>query len=339
MGEVGAFLEDLVRIPSPSGREAKALDRFADEADRLGFEVTRREVGSVLARRGSGEVDLLLAGHIDTVPGQIPVRVEDGVLHGRGTVDAKGALAAFLHAAARAPDGLTVTVAALVGEETDSRGARDLLDAGLDADHVIVGEPSGADGIAVGYRGRRDLRLTVERPGRHPGHPDPGAADDLVSLLGDLRATAGTGFDDLGVRVRDLSSDEDGNRSRAGASVDLRFADEALLADVETRLAEADVAVEVLHREPPVLVDRSEPVVRALLAGIREQGARPRLVRKTGTCDMNLLQEVTGSICAYGPGDSSRDHTPDERIRLAEVETAVTVLEEALGSLSGKARL
>src|SRR5260370_6981881 len=44
---------------------------------------------------------IILLGHMDTVGGVIPVRLQDGALYGRGAVDAKGPLAAFLSAAAR----------------------------------------------------------------------------------------------------------------------------------------------------------------------------------------------------------------------------------------------
>lgn len=334
MGEVGAFLEDLVRIPSPTGEEHKALDRFADEARDLGFELSRHEVGNVLARQGSGDVHVLLAGHVDTVPGQIPVRREDGVLHGRGAVDAKGPLASFLHGAADPPPGLTVTVAALVGEEGRSRGCRHLLSEGVSADHVVVGEPSGADGVAVAYRGDREVELTVEREGVHPAHPDPNAAGVLVPTLAELQDLAGPGFDELGVHVRSLDAGEDGNASRARARVSLRFPDDETWTAAASVLDRFPGRVDVLEEVPPVRVDRTAPVVTALVGAIRGRGVRPRLVRKTGTCDMNLLQEVSGSICAYGPGDSALDHAPDERVPVEAVETAVAVIDDALRTLA-----
>ena len=53
---------------------------------------------------------------------------------------------------------------------------------------------------------------------------------------------------------------------------------------------------------------------------IREQGAEPRLLRKTGTADFNLLAERHPGVpmVAYGPGDAALDHTPDHRIMLVE---------------------
>lgn len=336
MGDVAAFLEDLVRIPSPTGDETKALDRFAEEARDLGFERSRDGVGNVLSTAGDGPVEVLLAGHVDTVPGRIPVRVEEGVLHGRGAVDAKGPLASFLHAAVDPPPELTVTVAALVGEEGRSRGCRHLLSEGVTADHVVVGEPSGADGVTIAYRGDREVELSVARDGVHPGHPDPNAAGVLVPALAGLQDRAGPGFDDLGVHVRSIDADEDGNASRARARVSLRFPDEEALAPAERILDGFPGTVDVVEAVPPVRVERTAPVVTALVASIRDREARPRLVRKTGTCDMNLLQSVSGSICAYGPGDSALDHAPDERVDLDEVRRAVETLRGALAELASR---
>ncbi|HET8986460.1 MAG TPA: M20/M25/M40 family metallo-hydrolase, partial [Trueperaceae bacterium] len=79
------------------------------------------EAGNAVGHWGRGGPHLWLLGHIDTVPGSIDVRMCDGVLHGRGTVDAKGSFCAFVAAVARLPaalaDRLTVTLIGAVGEE------------------------------------------------------------------------------------------------------------------------------------------------------------------------------------------------------------------------------
>jgi LysW-gamma-L-lysine carboxypeptidase len=52
---------------------------------------------------------------------------------------------------------------------------------------------------------------------------------------------------------------------------------------------------------------------------------------KTGTSDLNILAPAWGCpAIAYGPGDSSLDHTPDERISIPELERATDVLARAL---------
>ena len=59
--------------------------------------------------------------------------------------------------------------------------------------------------------------------------------------------------------------------------------------------------------------DKSNALVRAFLASIREQGLKPRFKVKTGTSDMNVVGPAWNCpILAYGPGDSKLDHTPVE---------------------------
>ena len=70
--------------------------------DGLGFRTEIDGAGNAVGMIGDGPREIVLLGHIDTVPGAIPVRIEDGVLYGRGAVDAKGPLATFVCAAARA---------------------------------------------------------------------------------------------------------------------------------------------------------------------------------------------------------------------------------------------
>src|SRR5689334_16870104 len=95
-----AFLERMLRIPSLSGQEAELAQFLVAEMRRLGFESYVDGAGNAVGEIGAGPAIVLL-GHIDTVPGVVPVRVEAGRLYGRGAVDAKGPFAAFVAAAAR----------------------------------------------------------------------------------------------------------------------------------------------------------------------------------------------------------------------------------------------
>jgi LysW-gamma-L-lysine carboxypeptidase len=66
-------------------------------------------------------------------------------------------------------------------------------------------------------------------------------------------------------------------------------------------------------------------------------GGKPGFVVKTGTADLNIVAPVWNCpAVAYGPGDSSLDHTPDEHIVLEEYQKAVNVLAEVLRRLSAK---
>ncbi len=80
---------------------------------------------------------------------------------------------------------------------------------------------------------------------------------------------------------------------------------------------------------PPALASKRTPLVAALLDSIRTHGGEPRLLRKTGTADFNLLAERHPGVpmAAYGPGDAGLDHTPEERIEFAELRQAVDILD------------
>jgi LysW-gamma-L-lysine carboxypeptidase len=77
-------------------------------------------------------------------------------------------------------------------------------------------------------------------------------------------------------------------------------------------------------------------LVRAFLAAIRQAGGTPSFTVKSGTSDMNVVAPVWGTpILAYGPGDSSLDHTPQEHILVPEYLRSVEVLAGALTALCG----
>jgi LysW-gamma-L-lysine carboxypeptidase len=68
-------------------------------------------------------------------------------------------------------------------------------------------------------------------------------------------------------------------------------------------------------------------VARAFRVAIRQAGGSPRLLRKTGTSDMNLYAAAWDCpMVTYGPGDSDLDHAPNEHLPLDEFDTAVAVL-------------
>jgi LysW-gamma-L-lysine carboxypeptidase len=77
-------------------------------------------------------------------------------------------------------------------------------------------------------------------------------------------------------------------------------------------------------------------LVRSFLQGLREVAPEEKLgfVLKTGTSDMNVVGPAWKCpIVAYGPGDSSLDHTPHEHVLLDDYWRAVLVLEQALRRL------
>lgn len=341
------LLEALVRIPSPTGREAEAVGFLQDVARADGFRVRSDRVGNFVAEAGDPKGPLLLfVGHVDTVPGHIPVRVEGGELWGRGSVDAKGCLAAAYCAARRHLDGpARILVVGAVDEEGRSAGAK-ALPRDLDPQWILVGEPSGADGITLGYKGILRCDLRVEREMVHGAHADEGATDAAVSFWSAVRERfgAGSGFDVVQARLDGLSTVQDGLRESVSGHFQLRLPpglppDAAQAALLEVAAAHG-VEVSVHEAMAAAVADPRSPLASALRASIRAGGTTPRPKHKTGTADFNHLAAWFPGvpIAAYGPGDSGLDHRPDERLSLAEFDAAVEVLDRVFSRFAEATR-
>jgi LysW-gamma-L-lysine carboxypeptidase len=86
---------------------------------------------------------------------------------------------------------------------------------------------------------------------------------------------------------------------------------------------------------PAYRADKNTPLVRAFLTAIRAQDGQPGFVVKSGTADMNTVGPVWKCpMVAYGPGDSSLDHTPREHLSLDEYHKTVLVLAHTLRELA-----
>lgn len=349
--EAERLLVELVKAPSVSGRERRASEVFVRHARAMGFEAEIDEVGSALAHRGPREarVHIVLLGHIDTVPGEVPVRVEGGELWGRGSVDAKGPLCAMLVAAARAEleDGVRVTVAGAAGEETPhSPGAR-LIASRYRPSACIIGEPSHWDGVTLGYKGRLVVHARIKKPCAHSAGPEASASDELFAWWSEAlaeaeRVSAGRErvFDRVQASVRGMASQSDGLTQSADLTCGFRLppglAPEAW-GERLRELAPAGMELRTEGGERAVVSERSDAVVRAITSAIRAEGGTPRPRLKTGTSDMNVVGPVWGCpVAAYGPGDSALDHTPEERLGLAEYARAIAVLTRAIGTLASE---
>ncbi|MFN2322207.1 MAG: [LysW]-lysine hydrolase [Trueperaceae bacterium] len=344
-----ALLEAVVRTPSVSGEEAAVarllVGALAPHVDRAWVD----EAGNARAHTGTGAHTLLFLGHLDTVPGVVPVRVEGDVLYGRGSVDAKGSAVAAAVALARAPAAVraawTLRWAGAVEEEVaSSRGARHLLATLVPPDLLVVGEPSGSDAVTIGYKGRLRVRLEARRTLVHSAREDATAAESLVAAWARVRtwtdAVNAAGpeagpFGRLQVALLGLASDGDGLVERATAELGFRLPLawppdrlRAALADLE--LGDG-VAIRADAGEVPVRGDRDGVLARAFRVAIRGAGLRPGIKVKTGTSDWNVVAPAwTVDALAYGPGDAALDHTPNEHLPLIEFDRAVEVLESVL---------
>lgn len=348
------LLVDLVSTPSLSMQEGACAALLVARMRSFGHDSFIDASGNAIGVRGdaSATKEIVLLGHIDTVPGVVPVRMEGDVFYGRGSVDAKGPLAAFTIAAARAslPAGVRVRVIGATEEEAaTSKGAR-FAAANYRADACIIGEPSGVDGVTLGYKGRLIAKLDLETESSHSAGPDSTSAELAFEIWSRVRAacdarTAGAKrvFDQVQSRLRAIHSDHDGLADRAAMTIGFRVPPGLMPHELEAICAEATagVAARVNWRfdgqEVAHVADRSNVVVRGLMGAIRSQAMTPSPKLKTGTSDMNVVGAVWKCpIAAYGPGDSSLDHTPNEHTRISEYLASIRVLTRAIEGIASE---
>lgn len=348
------MLARAVAVASPSGSEAELARRLRDVLASRVDQVAIDSAGNLIARSGHGPRAVTLLGHLDTVPGEVPVEVVDGRLYGRGAVDAKGplcaALAALAGLSAAAGERLTVRVVGAVGEEAPgSVGARHAVLTLPVPELLVICEPSGWDAVTLGYKGHLRLELSCESPSRHSAGPWPSTADLLVEALARIRRSVTASgpdraearlFDTLTATVLRIATGHDGLAERADATVSLRLPPAWPVPRVLSLLAEAALPSEVRLRideaVPAVQARRDSGLARTFRVAIRAAGGRPRSLVKTGTSDWNVVAAAWDvPTLAYGPGDASLDHTPGEHVELAHYDAAVAVLTTVLEALAG----
>ena len=203
------LLQGLVAIPSLSRQEATASAWLVQQMQHLGYaRAYVDEAGNAVGELGAEDASytVVLLGHIDTVPGNIPVRIEgEGdtvLLYGRGSVDAKGPLATFVCAAGMVghtwaiENNVRVVVVGAVEEEAaTSKGARFIRDRfdgkGAPIPHAcVIGEPSSWQRVTLGYKGRILVEAEASQPMAHSAGPDAGVATVAVDLWNWISAYA-----------------------------------------------------------------------------------------------------------------------------------------------------
>ncbi len=336
------LLQRMVEIPSLSGEEA-ALAAFLVETMRsLGFQARIDEAGNAVGILGEGPKEIVLLGHMDTVPGLVPVRIEEGKLYGRGSVDAKGPLAAFIAAAARvAPlSGKRIVIIGATEEEAaSSKGAR-YATRTFSPSFCVIGEPSGTRAVTLAYKGRVVLAYEAAAGATHSASQAGGILEQGVEFWNRVKRWA----DDLNAgkkmvecldpALREIRSENDGLTEsihlRASIRIPLGLSPEGVRRQIESLKPDLG-RLRFWGEDPPYRAAKNTPLVRAFLQAIREHGLDPAFKVKSGTSDMNVVGPAWNCpILAYGPGDASLDHTPHEHLDLAEYRQAIAILARVL---------
>ena len=332
------LLTGLVKKYSPSQAEQPAVQFLVEEMVDMGFIAFVDGAGNAVGEMGHGENTLVLLGHIDTVPGNIPVRLERQVLYGRGTVDAKGPLAAFVCAAAKSgiiPGWRVVVIGAVEEESATSKGARFALNA-YQPDAVIIGEPSRWDRVTVGYKGRLLVDYMLTREIGHTAGPDVSVSEDAHTFWHKIRQYADDYnihykrvFDQLTPSLRAMNSVDDGFVQKATLTIGFRLPQhvDAIILQRTLENMAGDALLRFRGQEAAFRAPKNTTLARAFIKAIHGEGGRLQYKVKSGTSDMNVVGPFWQCpIVAYGPGDSALDHTPNEHIDLHEYHKAINVL-------------
>jgi len=358
---------ELIRRPSVTPRDEGAIDVVAGYLSELGFtcdrlvfggEAGRAAVTNLYARYGSGRPQLCFAGHTDVVPpGPVEVwardpfaaELRDGLLWGRGAVDMKGAIAAFVVAVQRwiaaCGGNFGGSISLLItGDEEGAGidGTKRVLEwlaaRGEVPDACIVGEPTSAavlgDMVKVGRRGSLTGRLTVTGVQGHTAYPHlaDNAAHRLVALLHALTtAELDTGSAHFQPSTLQISTIDIGNPTsnvipaEARAVFNVRFNDrwtgDGLTAWLRRRLAEADpdrrhildatVSGEAFLVPPGVV---GTPLAEAIR---RVTGHSPEFSTTGGTSDARFIQAYC-PVAEFGLVGETM-HKIDERVDVADL--------------------
>jgi LysW-gamma-L-lysine carboxypeptidase len=346
----------MLETYSPSGSEAMLANLLLDEMSTMGFATRTDKAGNVIGKVGREGPRILLCGHMDTVPGFLPVIEKDGILHGRGAVDAKTPLAAMILgcsiASRRGSLPFQATIAAVVEEETTSKGMNAIVSENPCYDLAVFGEPSGSSNIIIGYKGSSLLNITCKTSGGHSSSPwlSKNSLEEAFEFWTHLRQsifsdTTRPRFSAVTGCLINARTSKGGNTipSEATLQIDVRIPPGVLAGEIVREVENfrkrylldhdsLELAAVIGDTTPPYVGDLDSVGVRVFRYAIRKSvGGNVFLVKKTGTSDLNLLSEHSpGPMIAYGPGDASLDHTDQERIAVSEYLQGVEVYATAI---------
>ena len=367
-----ALARDLIRRPSVTPDDAGALAVLTRALETLGFACRPMPFGDIqnlYARLGTRGPNLCFAGHTDVVPVGDPAAwsrppfeaaLEDGILTGRGAVDMKGAIAAFVCAVRRvlargAPAGSISFLITGDEEGLAEYGTKAMVtalgDEGEVIDHCIVGEPTSGvvlgDMIKIGRRGSIGAVITVEGVQGHVAYPDRAAnpVPVLVRLLARLQErTLDQGYEAFQPSNLEITSIDVGNAAsnvipgRAVARLNIRVNPAhtgatlaAWLKAEGARAAEGfrgAVTVDIRINGEAFLTPRGAftDVVTRAVEGVT--GRPAELSTTGGTSDARFIRSLC-PVVEFGLVGATM-HQVDERTPVAEILTLSTIYEQLI---------
>ena len=362
----------LIRCPSVTPDDAGALDVLQAALEKLGFTCHRvlgdapesAPIDNLYARLGTAAPNFCFAGHTDVVPvgdregwleDPFAAEVRDKRLYGRGASDMKGAIAAFVAAAARfltdRQDGWDGSISLLItGDEEGPaiNGTRKVLEwmaaRGERIDLCLVGEPTNperlGDMIKIGRRGSLNARLNVLGTQGHAAYPH--LADNplprMIAMLGRLCATR---LDEGSAHFQpsniEITSIDVGNAAsnvipaRAEAAFNIRFNDSHSSDSLTTWLHEqfaamgGDYRLDIHVTGEAFLTPPGE--LSALISGAVETatGRVPELSTTGGTSDARFIKDYC-AVAEFGLIGRTM-HQTDEHIEVEALDGLTEIYE------------
>ncbi|MDQ2893382.1 MAG: succinyl-diaminopimelate desuccinylase [Pseudomonadota bacterium] len=365
--DAAALAKALIRADSVTPASGAVFDILAAALASLGFGIDRFFAGdapdgpveNLLATRAGEGAHLAFAGHLDVVPpgdGWIGSPwsgdVRGGLLYGRGAVDMKGAIAAFVAAIPRAPRRTPLSLIITGDEEGPAtHGTLALIDRmavrGIAPDYIVVGEPTSSahlgDTIKIGRRG--SVNISIDIPGRQGHVAYPHLADNpiprLVAALGEIQAVVldrgNRWFQASNIEVTDLTVGNPAHNvipARAAARLSIRFNDDHHGADLVERIAgivarhapaasvTAKVSGEAFLTEPGTLSTLMSEAIAA------HTGVTPELSTTGGTSDARFLSRLCPTI-EFGLINATM-HQIDEAVDVVDLETLTAIYADVI---------
>jgi len=269
---------------------------------------------------------VVLSTHMDTVPPYFGAREDDEFIHGRGTCDAKGIIAAQIAAADRLrAAGVKVGLLFVVGEERDSAGAKVANRFPKGSKFLINGEPT-ENCLALATKGA--LRVELRCSGRmaHSAYPELGesAIDKLLEALNDVRALPLPIEPEIGPSTLNIGLIEGG---RAPNVIADKAEAHLLFRTVGPSQEIKDLVLKTVGDRAKVTFSLDMTYVR-----MRKVGNLPTMIAKFATDIPSLTN--WGEPFLLGPGSIHVAHTPDEKISKKELLECVELYVELATQLT-----
>lgn len=368
-------LETLVRIPSenPPGEEAEAARVAANYCEALGFDVSLHELDpgrpSVVAKQvfGGGPT-LCYCSHIDVVPAgehalwthpPYSATVVDGHMHGRGSSDAKGPIAAALEAVEAlkslgADLAGTLELALVADEEAMGfKGAGYLVEHKiLEPDLTIIGEPT-ALRIVRAQRGPCWGRVVTRGQAAHGSAPERGvsAIKHMAEIISHLEATLpDITHEVVGGPSINVGTIHGGTKvnivpAYCVAEIDRRSipgeTEESVVASIQAAIdlakekyPDMDATIELPIFGKPFEVPDDSTVLAGMIESVTDaRGRDAEVMGFRGSSDARFFAEAGSDVVVCGPGDITVAHTAREYIDLAELEQGAVAYASAFARL------